>query len=69
MEVILYLFLANFGWLEFETYETFDICNTAKAHIIEGYMGNSKLEGLCCALDELGCNTQEQLAELAEGSK
>jgi len=60
MKVVLYLFMANFGWLEFESYPSFEACNTAEAHIIEG---NPKIEAMCCSLDESGCMTQEELAD------
>ena len=59
MKVVLYLFLANFGWIEFEAYESFEVCKTAEAHILEG---NPKIEAMCCSLDESGCMTQEELA-------
>ena len=60
MKVVLYLFMANFGWLEFESYPSFEACNTAEAHIIEG---NPKIEAMCCSLDESGCMTEKELAD------
>ena len=60
MKVVLYLFMANFGWMEFESYPTFEGCRYAKDYIIER---NSKVSGMCCSLDESGCMTQEELAD------
>jgi hypothetical protein len=65
MKVVLYLFLANFGWIEFEAYESFEVCNTTREHILEGNP-SLQIETLCCALDESSCNTQEQ--EMSLGS-
>ena len=62
MKVVLYLFLANFGWIEFEAYESFEVCNTAREHIIEGNP-SLQIETLCCALDESGCRTEKELAD------
>jgi|TARA_R110000782_G_C14550884_1_gene384949 hypothetical protein len=63
MKVVLYLFMANFGWLEFESYPSFDACKTAEAHILEG---NPKIEAMCCSLDKSGCRTEKELAEIIE---
>tara|TARA_R110000751_G_scaffold278326_1_gene380042 strand:- start:114 stop:314 length:201 start_codon:yes stop_codon:yes gene_type:complete len=62
MKVVLYFFLAHLGWLEFESYPSFEACKTAKAHILEG---NPKIEAasMCCSPDTLGCMTQEELAD------
>ncbi len=61
MKVVLYLFMANFGWLEFQSYPSFEACKTAESHILEG---NPKLDAMCCALDESSCRTEEELLEL-----
>mgnify|MGYP003657762606 CR=1 FL=1 len=53
MKVVLYLFLANFGWLEFESYPSFEACKTAEAHILEGN-------------DKSWCRTEKELAEIIE---
>ena len=63
MKVVLYLFMANFGWLEFESYPSFDGCNYAKDYIIER---NYKVSGMCCSLDDSGCMTEKQLADASD---
>jgi len=60
MKVVLYLFMANFGWMEFESYPTFEGCKYAKDYIIER---NSKVSGMCCSLDDSGCRTEKELAD------
>ena len=46
MHVVLYLFIAGFGWIEFETYPSFKACAKFAKHIT--YNEPEQLGALCC---------------------
>lgn len=56
MKVVLFLYLATHGWIEFERYETFTECNKVAHHIMES---NERVEGLCCKPEGARCITRD----------
>ena len=46
----LYLHIAGFGWIQFERYESLDLCEKVLTHIVEGHPRD--LEGLCLEVSD-----------------
>ena len=56
MKVILFIFLLDFGWHEFDSYSSFEECKRVKSNVL--YPENGRMEGFCCLLTESKCTLE-----------
>jgi hypothetical protein len=58
MKVILFLLLANVGWIKFGTFRTFDECHQTRDRVVSD--NPDRIEGFCCMPTESECVAVEE---------
>ena len=53
MKVVLFLLLANVGWIKFGMFKTFDECHQTRDSIVSD--NPKKIEGFCCMPTDSEC--------------